>query len=227
MSSLIKNNHILCIQAGGQSIEDVNKKVIEWMNPFPHCSYHYVLGKNYMNEFIGFGYLWVDDPSVYNMLQNLKSDGTKNVEYKEDPNFIPRSTMDYSIDPFSNDFKINWAEEADACIAPVIEVPLPDYVDLSDRRFILSPAIINEEEKCTYLVIKRIPPSIENLQEKLLVITKRYSNHKDYPKIDIRKNKNDIRIYFNPNSYDANFASFMLRKITIDGETISMRLPSK
>ena len=55
---LIKDNHTLCIQAGGVPLEEVKAKIDEWMKPFPNCVYQFVIGTNYQNEFMGFGYLW-------------------------------------------------------------------------------------------------------------------------------------------------------------------------
>lgn len=225
--SIVTDNHSICIRARGLTIEDVTESIQQWMKKDPSCKYQVSMGTNYENKFMGFAYLWVEKSSMYYMLLGKKADGSLNILYKEDETFVPKSTMDWTRDPFIDGISIDWEEEVSANIAPMIAIPQPPLIDIRDDIF-LDPVRVYEQDQSSYLVCKHLHPSVTD--EMLYQLALPYSSQKShYPKIE--RHKRDIRIRFKNESYDANFASFFLLKsyVTVGQESVlvQMKLPDK
>ncbi len=221
----ISDNHTLCIQARGTVQSHLENAIVEWMSNFPSCIYHVSLATNHFNEFVGFGYLWVNDPKVYHVLLGKKHDGSENVEYISDPSFVKKGNQEQEQ---------RWADDADNNVAPLIPVQLPPIVTLNKRiddiNVSIIPALIQEEDVTNALIVRRLPHWVT--EKMLCKITSMYSSDKRYPKINIFREKQEARLYFPNHTTDANFACFMLFKSIIKNDfgiehSISFRLLNK
>jgi hypothetical protein len=174
---------------------------------------------------MGFGYLWVDKKSMYHMLLGRQADGSENVKYIPDPDFVPRSTMDWTKNPLTEDIIIDWEEEIQSSIPPLLAIPQPPVIFIRPDISVVQ-AVVYKEDRSSYLVSKHLPKEIT--ESIILGITSPFSHHKNYPKIEIRKH--EVRVHFQPDSYDANFAAFLLLKkpVSINKQThmVSFRIPS-
>lgn len=75
------------------------------------------------NKPVGYGYIRVTNPKVYNILSGLNPDGTERCELYDDPDWKPPS---YDIDDLNSS---DWADESpDNC--PKLKRPLPPIVTL-------------------------------------------------------------------------------------------------
>jgi len=221
MSSHIIDHHTICIQAKGVQQANLEAAIIKWMSYCPECKYYLCLGVNHMNEFMGFGYLWVENKSAYYMLTGKCADGSNNVKYIPDPNFVPK-------DINTGD----WADEADASIAPLIEVPLAPLIPMEPLDGInvnVIPAFVYEQDVTNCLIIRHLPSWVT--EEMIYQAAVPFSSDKRYPKIIVRRNKEEAKVCFSSSSHDANFASFMLyKKVVTDGKqstVLSFRVMTK
>jgi hypothetical protein len=121
-------------------------------------------------------------------------------------------------------------------IAPMISISneplihIHSNIGVNNTPLLISRCVVSDIEKTNILYVKYLPDWVDN--NILYDISKRFSySSKNYPKIDIKRNKNEAKIIFNPESCDANFASYVLRKYSItDGKNsciLSFRLPTK
>lgn len=211
------DSNTICVQAKGLTKQDVEDVIAGWMTYAPKgVTCDTSLACNAEDVFLGFGYVRFSHPSMYHMILGRKPDGSKNVRYYEDPTFVPKSTMNYDIDPFKTPMKLDWAAEVEACIAPMLEEILPPLIPIEpykEVKVLVSPAAVCDTEHSNIMIAKFVPAWVT--VDMLFEICSPFSNYKGYPRIDIRREKQEARLVFQPDSYNANFAAFVLHRKTI------------
>ena len=211
-SSIISDSHTLCLRARDLTPNQLTDIVKKWMSYDPTCSYILVIGTNHQNQYMGFGYLRVEHKSMFYMLLGKKPDGSENVLYVPDPTFVPKSTMDWTLNPLESNLPIDWEQELNDALAPMITVYQPPYIEIPSE-VLVSPAMVKESEQSSMLIVKGVTPWIT--EEMLKDITKPFSTHKNFPTIEMKRSINEARIHFYSSSFDANFAALLLHKKTV------------
>jgi hypothetical protein len=209
---MIIDKHTLCIQARDYSMEEIIIFVKDWMKYDPTCDYILAFGTDHDNIFQGFAYLHVSKTSMFHVLLGKKPDGSENIAYIPDPTFVPTSTIDWTQNPFLVPLIIDWEKEATLALAPTLPHPLPPLISLPDMVQILPAHIADNTQFTNSLIIKNVPDWITDDQIKKLVHP--FSNHETYPRLE--KLHSSIKIVFNPGSFDAHFASFLLKKTRVN-----------
>jgi hypothetical protein len=85
----------------------------------------------------GYGYVWFTNPEVYYMLIGKKPDGSDNVEYREDSDWVPPSDEKPSLEASLSSYLpgkswVEIAEEEDRYMRPMLTIPLPPLMSLGE-----------------------------------------------------------------------------------------------
>jgi hypothetical protein len=85
----------------------------------------------------GYGYVWFTNPEVYYMLLGKNPDGSENVQYREDPNWVPPPdapsprSLDDEMTTFHGRSWVDIMEEEERYTRPLIKIQLPPLMTLS------------------------------------------------------------------------------------------------
>jgi hypothetical protein len=86
----------------------------------------------------GYGYIWFTNPEVYYMLLGKKPDGSENVQYREDPNWVPPPDAPASRSPeeemtaFYGRSWVDIMEEEERYTRPLLKIQLPPLMTLTE-----------------------------------------------------------------------------------------------
>lgn len=149
----LKNSMIYALEELGQRL---GKKV--------ECNFkvNLIVGRN--GKYYGFGYMWVSNPEVYNMLVGKNPDGTDRVEYIDDPTWTPPdSSYEEAVKSYNNSTSTSWADIADEeeCLNKTYTCP-KIRKDLAP--LLVLPGYDYEEDQLIY--IKQLEPETTEMPTK-------------------------------------------------------------
>ena len=140
------NNHTLLVKSGlatDEQLEECLKnfllKVSRILNREIKCQYqsNLIIGRN--GRYYGFGYLWLSNPEIYNILLGRNPDGTERIEYTTDPNWKePEKPLDEALAEvqYKSSSWADWADEDDEIAEkykpPTKEVVLQPLLEMSE-----------------------------------------------------------------------------------------------
>ena len=247
MSSRHHNQHVLYVSSDASNEQlrvALNQMISDASNlidKFEHRTFEANMVINRAGRHFGYGYIWVDDVRFANLLLGMNPDGSKRVEYRDDPDWNPPESEEIDIQLSS------WADIVDRDICPKICIRLPPLITIpvleptaeqliedgkiTKINFEFSPAFVEDVDpkySQNILCAKDVPDWIteQHLKDRF----RRYASDGDtkinrkfrgkliqdtYPFISINERRIAF-ITFSPSNYDAQFALLMTRQLIFE-----------
>lgn len=223
----VEDHHSIYVMAQGYTEEEVRSQVDAWVHTPAvqqallenDASDHYILSlaTNHENVFLGFGYIYCTSPALYHMLLGRQPTGLHGILVQTVP---PQPyTPVLPVWDGTRPKRVCWADETDK------EFPEPtlqpcDSLIANDTFIRLKAAHIPFAAFTNCLRVWSVPDHITAKDIWACAIP--YASQVD---VFLCRERNEACLVFSDLTYDANFASFFLRKVMLDDGTVLVFRP--